>query len=51
MSYRILADENIEQATVNYLRKLDHDVKRVSEVADLGLGAEDEIDCTARQRT
>ena len=42
MAYRILADENIEQATVNYLRKLDHDVERLDGVDDLGLGAEDE---------
>ncbi|ESP87997.1 DUF5615 family PIN-like protein [Candidatus Halobonum tyrrellensis] len=42
MAYRILADENVERATVNYLRKLDHDVERLDEVAELGLGAEDE---------
>jgi predicted nuclease of predicted toxin-antitoxin system len=42
MAYRILADENVERATVNYLRKLGHDVKRLNEVAELGLGATDE---------
>ena len=42
MSYRILADENVEQATINYLRKLDHDVKRLDDVPELGLGADDE---------
>lgn len=42
MTYRILADENVEQATVNYLRKLDHDVERLGDVAELGLGADDE---------
>ena len=26
MAYRILADENVERATVNVLRKLGHDV-------------------------
>jgi predicted nuclease of predicted toxin-antitoxin system len=42
MAYRILADENVEQATGNYLRKLDHDVERLGDVAELGLGADDE---------
>jgi predicted nuclease of predicted toxin-antitoxin system len=42
MSYRILCDENIEQATVNYLRKLGHDVERVPEVSVLNEGASDE---------
>jgi predicted nuclease of predicted toxin-antitoxin system len=42
MAYRILADENVERATVNYLRKLGHDVERLDDVAELGLGAEDE---------
>jgi predicted nuclease of predicted toxin-antitoxin system len=41
MAYRILADENIERATVNYLRKLEHDVERLDD-AELGLGAEDD---------
>ncbi|MFB6250921.1 MAG: DUF5615 family PIN-like protein [Halobellus sp.] len=40
--YRILADENVERATINYLRKLGHDVKRVGDVEELGLGADDE---------
>lgn len=40
MAYRILADENVERATVNYLRKLEHDVERLDDIADLGLGAE-----------
>lgn len=42
MAYRILADENVERATVNYLRKLGHDVERLDDIAELGLGAEDE---------
>jgi predicted nuclease of predicted toxin-antitoxin system len=42
MAYRLLADENIERATVNYLRKLGHDVKRLDDISDLGLGADDE---------
>jgi predicted nuclease of predicted toxin-antitoxin system len=42
MAYRILADENVERATANYLRKLGHDIERLEEVAELGLGAEDE---------
>lgn len=41
MSYRILADENVERATINYLRKLDHDVQRLEDVSRLGLGADD----------
>lgn len=42
MAYRILADENVERATVTYLRTLGHDVERVDSVAELGLGADDE---------
>lgn len=42
MVYRILADENVERATVNYLRKLGHDVELLDEVSELGLGTEDE---------
>lgn len=41
MGYQLLADENIERATVNYLRKLDHDVERVGNGADLEFGASD----------
>jgi predicted nuclease of predicted toxin-antitoxin system len=41
MGYRILADENVEQATINYLRKLGHDVEGVGDVEELGLGAGD----------
>ena len=41
MAYRILADENVERATVNYLRKLGHDVERLDDVDVLGLGVED----------
>lgn len=32
MTYRILADENVERATINYLRKLGHDVERLDEM-------------------
>jgi predicted nuclease of predicted toxin-antitoxin system len=42
MGYRILADENVEQATINYLQKLDHDVEWIGDVEELGLGADDE---------
>mgnify|MGYP006895891268 FL=1 len=41
MGYRILADENVEQATVNYLRKLGHDVEWIGDVEELWLGAGD----------
>jgi hypothetical protein len=30
MGYRIVADEHVEPATMNYLRKLGHDVERVA---------------------
>jgi len=42
MGYRILADENVEQATINYLRKLDHDIEWLGDVPELGLGTADE---------
>ena len=42
MGYRILADENVERATISYLRKLGHDVEWVGDVRALGLGADDE---------
>lgn len=42
MGYRLLADENIEQATINYLRKLDHDVEWIGDIGELGLGVDDE---------
>ena len=41
MAYRILADENVERATVNYLRKLGHEVERLDDIAELGLGTDD----------
>jgi predicted nuclease of predicted toxin-antitoxin system len=41
MGYRILADENVEQATVNYLRKLGHDVEWIGDVEELCLDAGD----------
>lgn len=41
MGYRILADEHIERATLNYLQKLNHDVARVGDVDALGFGADD----------
>jgi len=41
MGYRVLADENVERATINYLRKLDHDVAWIADVSELGLGADD----------
>jgi hypothetical protein len=36
MAYRILADENVERATVNYLRKLGHDVECLDHIANSG---------------
>lgn len=41
MGYRLLADENVERATINYLRKLDHSVEWIGDVRELGLGADD----------
>ncbi|WP_227739028.1 DUF5615 family PIN-like protein [Halorientalis pallida] len=42
MGYRLLADENVEPATINYLRKLDHDVEQVGNAPELHLGIDDE---------
>ncbi len=42
MGYRILADENVERATIRYLRKLDHDVVWIGDVDELSFGADDE---------
>jgi predicted nuclease of predicted toxin-antitoxin system len=41
MNYRILADENVEPATRNYLQKLEHDVQWIGDIPSLGLGASD----------
>ena len=41
MGYRLLADENIERATITYLRKLDHDVEWIGDISELGLSADD----------
>ena len=49
MGYRLLADENVERATINYLRKLDHDVEWLGDVSELGLGADDESIATYAQ--
>jgi len=43
MGYRLLADENIEQATITYLQQLDHDVEWIGDVAELGLGVSDDV--------
>lgn len=52
MGYRILADENVERATINYLRKLDHDVEWIGDIAELGLGSDDDsVAAYARERT
>lgn len=51
MGYRILADENVEQATINYLRKLDHDVEWIGDVEALLLGADDEAIVTYGRET
>ena len=51
MGYRILADENVERATINYLRKLDHDVEWIGDIEELGLGSDDDsIAAYARER-
>jgi len=42
MTYRVLADENVERATVNYLRKLGHNIERLDDISELGLGADDD---------
>jgi len=42
MAYRLLADENIERATITYLEQLGHDVEWVGERPELGLGIDDE---------
>lgn len=41
MAYRIIADENVEPATINYLRKLGHDVEQVGDIGSLGYSATD----------
>ena len=41
MPYRILADENVEPATRNYLAKLGHDIVFVPAVDELGESAPD----------
>lgn len=51
MGYRILADENVERATRNYLRKLDHNVTWIGDIDDLGLGADDESIATYSAKT
>ena len=49
MGYRILADENVEQATINYLRKLGHDVERIGDVEELGLADDESIAAHERE--
>ena len=51
MGYRILADENVEQATINYVRKLSHDVEWVGDVEELDLGADDRAITTYGRET
>jgi len=51
MSYSILADENIERATVNYLNKLGHDIVRIQDTPDLGQGATDDEIVTYANRS
>ncbi|RJX51559.1 DUF5615 family PIN-like protein [Halonotius pteroides] len=43
MGYRLLADENIEQATITHLQQLDHDTEWIGDVAELGLGVSDDV--------
>ena len=49
MEYRILADENVEQATINYLRKLGHDVERIGDVEEFGLADDESIAARGRE--
>ena len=50
MAYRILADENVEPATRNYLTKLGHDVEFVPRFDELGKATPDaEIAAYSRQ--
>lgn len=50
MSYRLLADENVERATITYLRKLGHDVERIGDASGLDFGSrDDEIASYARE--
>ena len=42
MPYRILADENVEAATIDVLNRLGHDVVRVQDIDALGPGVPDE---------
>jgi len=51
MGYRILADENIESATIHYLQKLDHEVEWIGDVDELGLGADDSSIVAYARRT
>ncbi|PSQ51922.1 hypothetical protein BRD20_08870 [Halobacteriales archaeon SW_8_65_20] len=43
MTYRVLADENVEHATVRYLAKLGHDTEQLDAGSELGLGVEDRV--------
>ena len=42
MGYRLLADENVAQATITYLEQLGHDVEWIRDSPELGLGIDDE---------
>jgi len=50
MGYRLLADENIEQATITHLQQLDHDVEWIGDVTELGLGVSDDVIATYAAR-
>jgi len=50
MGYRLLADENIEQATITHLQQLDHDVEWIGDVTVLGLGVSDDVIATYAAR-
>jgi predicted nuclease of predicted toxin-antitoxin system len=41
MGYRIVADENVEPATRQYLDKLGHDIRWVGDIPELGVGVTD----------
>ncbi|QPV61877.1 DUF5615 family PIN-like protein [Halosimplex litoreum] len=51
MTYRLLADENVEKAAIRYLRKLGHDVEWIGDVPELGLGATDDDIATYASET
>lgn len=50
MAYRIIADENIEPYTRQYLGKLGHDIEWIGDVSGLGLSSTDREIATYSRR-